>query len=64
MNDSTQWTLPPARQEDYEGRDRHWNLRKMMLAAAKDCDLFCRSERLRPVRNAFLFLLLLYGTVL
>lgn len=40
MNDSTQWTLPPARQEDYEGRDRHWNLRKMMLAAAKDCDLF------------------------
>ena len=37
MNDSTQWTLPPARQEDYEGRDRHWNLRKMMLAAAKDC---------------------------
>lgn len=40
MNDNTQWTLPSARPEDYEGRDRHWTLRKMTLAAAKDGDLF------------------------
>lgn len=44
MNDSTQWTLPPARPEDYEGRDRHWTLRKTVLASAKNCDLFVESQ--------------------
>lgn len=44
MNDNTQCTLPPARPEDYEGRDRHWTLRKMTLAAAKDGDLFVESR--------------------
>lgn len=40
MNNNTQWLLPPAHPEEYEGRDRHWTLRKMVLASAKDCDLF------------------------